>query len=949
MRKKIFWSALLIAVFLVTGATQVWADPPVADFVADPLTGKGRITTFNFTDQSTGTVESWLWEFGDGGTSTSQNPSHQYSNVGTYTVRLTVDGSEGPDVEEKIDYITVTMGAEFTTNTPREGPGPLPVLFDERCSRPVDTWEWDFEGDGIVDSTEKDPYHTYNDRGLYTVTMTCTGPLGTDTITKTDYVNVTSGARIITNRQSGRIPLTVNFSSASTPDVTGWAWDFDGDGFIDSTEENPGDVVYDTEGLNNVKLTATGGIDGTITDTEWIVAVNPWGKYVKKLASPEPDECFNGLGERVDPVSTDPFVCPNPSPETGLPIPMTNQTYVWSLTEVDIPGANGNHSLWFGTGANVLCTTQGALISEVDAGGGGTSICEFGESPMVDLYPNVFSTPFSQALADWRRAKIYRYDLDSGLLIDKTPPMTEGLFNICLGLRSGFSYVGPQGAVVFLAGGSFPGLGPGGSNTGVVMFAYNGLTGEYIGQKALPQYRTVRKGGKIGGNDGYLYFGVGANIDFPALGAGRILKWIGFVDADPTPAEVFQFEEVGNMPNIDLGGPAYGGTVRELAEYIDGDGNSRIAVSAKGVWLSPPIPMGGLTNADYGNWELVFSPAEYEPDFVTLQTYVGGGIESLNGWIYWATMHIPGNAADVHRVCTIPPLPITLFGADQCMGQYVETLAGRELNSAEYNAIYNNTSRATTLWRIKNAEDTNPANRQIQLLFGESELGQFNPDGGYDPTDPEANPNDAWETVSTGWTPLLGSSGYNNFCNNYGWVMKKVDNRIFAGTMDFCSLSYPNAPANPNDPFGWVDPTFTKISGLGFDLWKISGGAGDALPTVVPETTNAFKDFNNPGVSDIYTYVPYGNRTLVASSDQTKLFIGTASGNNLNAVGQGNGFTLLMLDSIAQASCSWDIEPEGDTPDYDVDGKDLNAAANMGLLSAQLQELSQQFGNANCK
>ena len=126
--------------------------------------------------------------------------------------------------------------------------------------------------------------------------MTCSGTGGTDTITKENYVNVSSGARIITNRQSGRIPLTVNFSSVSTTDVTGWAWDFDGDGIIDSTDENPGDVVYDTEGLNNVKLTATGGIDGTVTDTEWIVAVNPWGKYVKKLASAEPDECFNGLG-----------------------------------------------------------------------------------------------------------------------------------------------------------------------------------------------------------------------------------------------------------------------------------------------------------------------------------------------------------------------------------------------------------------------------------------------------------------------------------------------------------------------------------------------------------------------------------------------------------------------------------------------------------------------------
>ena len=62
----------------------------------------------------------------------------------------------------------------------------------------------------------------------------------------------------------------------------------------------------------------------------------------------------------------------------------------------------------------------------------------------------------------------------------------------------------------------------------------------------------------------------------------------------------FHFEEVGNLPNVVLNEnqnlePLYGGVVRELTEYIDGIGQSRIAVTANGVWLSPPIPPGGLT------------------------------------------------------------------------------------------------------------------------------------------------------------------------------------------------------------------------------------------------------------------------------------------------------------------------------------------------------------------
>jgi PKD repeat protein len=61
----------------------------------------------NFTDQSTGQITSWSWNFGDGSTSREQNPSHTYNDPGTYTVSLTVTGPEGSDTETKTDYINV--------------------------------------------------------------------------------------------------------------------------------------------------------------------------------------------------------------------------------------------------------------------------------------------------------------------------------------------------------------------------------------------------------------------------------------------------------------------------------------------------------------------------------------------------------------------------------------------------------------------------------------------------------------------------------------------------------------------------------------------------------------------------------------------------------------------------------------------------------------------------
>ncbi len=60
-----------------------------------------------FTDASTGTIASWIWDFGDGDSSTAQHPSHTYTTPGTYTVSLTVTGPGGSaDTQTKIDYIT---------------------------------------------------------------------------------------------------------------------------------------------------------------------------------------------------------------------------------------------------------------------------------------------------------------------------------------------------------------------------------------------------------------------------------------------------------------------------------------------------------------------------------------------------------------------------------------------------------------------------------------------------------------------------------------------------------------------------------------------------------------------------------------------------------------------------------------------------------------------------
>jgi PKD repeat protein len=80
---------------------------PAADFAGTPTSGDFPLVV-QFTDLSTGDPTSWSWTFGDGGTSTSQNPGHTYSTAGTYTVVLIAANAQGSDTATKTGYITVT-------------------------------------------------------------------------------------------------------------------------------------------------------------------------------------------------------------------------------------------------------------------------------------------------------------------------------------------------------------------------------------------------------------------------------------------------------------------------------------------------------------------------------------------------------------------------------------------------------------------------------------------------------------------------------------------------------------------------------------------------------------------------------------------------------------------------------------------------------------------------
>ena len=86
---------------------------PVADFSGDPVSGTVPFTV-TFTDLTTNEPTGWDWDFGDGATSTDQNPTHEYTVAGTYDVELTATSNAGTDAETKTAYITASAVATVT-------------------------------------------------------------------------------------------------------------------------------------------------------------------------------------------------------------------------------------------------------------------------------------------------------------------------------------------------------------------------------------------------------------------------------------------------------------------------------------------------------------------------------------------------------------------------------------------------------------------------------------------------------------------------------------------------------------------------------------------------------------------------------------------------------------------------------------------------------------------
>ncbi len=213
-----------------------------------------------FRSYSTDAV-SYLWDFGDGNTSTEANPNYTYTSGGLYTVTLTTTSSDGLIAEATAQVAPMFVGFNFTKVDSE-------VTF-ENLTDGAKKLVWDF-GDGETlewnaEDTEEDPnfspVHAYKTAETFKATLTATNYLDVEvSVTKSIEGLVLSTVPDFTFDVSG---LKVNFTDASILAVS-HSWDF-GDGST-STELNPSHT-YATKGTYDVTLTTTNdaGVSRSIT------------------------------------------------------------------------------------------------------------------------------------------------------------------------------------------------------------------------------------------------------------------------------------------------------------------------------------------------------------------------------------------------------------------------------------------------------------------------------------------------------------------------------------------------------------------------------------------------------------------------------------------------------------------------------------------------------------
>src|ERR1700756_1561717 len=277
-RSHLFFTALIF-LLRFTASSQI---------TTNTLTGCAPLVGVTFTYTPAGTNP--LWDFGDGTTSSLQNPTHTFATKGTYIVKYTATG-----VSVKTTTITVygKPSPSFTITSPAQGCIPLAVHFQDNSTSSggatITQWTWDFGDGGFSLTNAATQTYTYSVGGEFNVDVKITDSNGCDsslTINNMVIVSQKPTVSLVTNPNPPSActpPLTVSFTcSGSTshspvgPALT-YSWTFAGGG--SSTLATPTPQTYTALGLYPASVTVTDANNCSNTATTTVAIQSPTATF----------------------------------------------------------------------------------------------------------------------------------------------------------------------------------------------------------------------------------------------------------------------------------------------------------------------------------------------------------------------------------------------------------------------------------------------------------------------------------------------------------------------------------------------------------------------------------------------------------------------------------------------------------------------------------------------
>lgn len=277
----------------LTKLQMVYIRPPVARF--DVVANCANRLSRSFTDRSLG-AKSWSWDFGDGQTSTTQSPTHNYAAPGSYIVRLTVRNETCEHTITK-QVVVIEEKAAFSTSATEICKGTA-ITFSALNTNPqnVRGYSWLIIRNSVSVGTLTgiNPKFTFQEAGKYDIRLTVTDINGcTDILTKSLLITVNGPTANFRPVNPDVCPgSTITFTDQSVSDgthpIVKWTWNY-GDGTIETRTGGPFAHTYAVPGVYNVQLTVTDNMGCTHSRT-LTKAVNI-SRPVVRFISPDSLSC----------------------------------------------------------------------------------------------------------------------------------------------------------------------------------------------------------------------------------------------------------------------------------------------------------------------------------------------------------------------------------------------------------------------------------------------------------------------------------------------------------------------------------------------------------------------------------------------------------------------------------------------------------------------------------